>query len=539
MKKRINGLALLLAVLVLFSLMSACGEKAPEEETVETEEVALLEAEGALVSFEDGVLTLDVDGNEQSFSVAADTAFSLARGFIAGDTFTVSYEEDNADAALSVASAKNSGLKPYTLHGTVKSLGEYELCVALDDGGTADFALSGAALDLWQGLREGIYVELTCLGEGEGGSCVWLQSMTDNDGAALLTQPTPEPTEETTTETVETTETTEETVEYAWPYEVCDDTVWASVRANLRIGPGMEYPCVGDVDCGEELSRRGLSGDWSAVMIDGREYYIASELLLAERPGKLSTITYDANGGTAAPEAQHKLGGEAIHLSLLEPVREGWQFVNWNTNEKGFGVTFFAGDEYEMDGDATLYAQWVEAEEETTTEEEPVASGEPSGEHPTEETTEPTEEATTEETVEPVPVRDTSSAIAGTLVSMQDGKLTLEAAGLEYVFDITSATVAAERGVHPGDGVTLYYAGTLGAERDSSAAPAVRVQFAAGDGRVTGEVTAVGQGIAAVSLGKTELFAAVDGLDAEPGDELTLTLAPAAAQGNLFDAEAK
>lgn len=529
MKKKTNLLAFLLAALLLLSLLSACGDKETVEETTETEEVTLLEAEGALVSFAEGVLTLDVDGDEQSFSVAADTAFSLARGFIAGDTFTVSYEEDNAETALSVASAENSDLKPYTLRGTVKSLSEYELSVALDDGGTADLALSGAALDLWQGLREGIYVELTCLGEGETGSCVWLQSVTDNDGAALLTQPTPEPTEETTTETEEITE---ETVEYAWPYEACDDTVWASVRANLRTGPGVEYPCVGDVDCGEELSRRGLSGAWSAVMIDGREYYIASELLLAERPGKLSTITYDANGGTAAPEAQHKLGGEAIHLSLLEPVRDGWQFVSWNTNEKGFGVTFFAGDEYEMDGDATLYAQWVEAEEETVTEEEPVASGE----QPTEETT---EETTTVETAEPVPVRDTSSAIAGTLVSMQDGKLTLEAAGLEYVFDITSATVTAERGVHPGDGVTLYYAGTLGAERDSSAAPAVRVQFAAGDGCVTGEVTAVGQGFAAVALGKTELFAAVDGLTAEPGDEITLTLAPTTAQGNLFDAEAK
>lgn len=536
MKKKVNALALLLAVLVLFSLMSACGEKQPEVETVETEEVTLVETEGVLVSFEEGVLTLDVDGDEQRFFVAADTAFSLARGFIAGDTLTVSYEEDNAETVLSVASVESSGLKPYTLRGTVKSLGEHELRVALDDGGTADFALSGAALDLWQGLREGIYVELTCLGDSEGGSCIWLQSVTDNDGAALLTAPQEEATGETTTETVEITEeATAETVEYAWPYEACDDTVWASVRANLRTGPGMEYPCVGDVDCGEELSRRGLSGDWSAVMIDGREYYIASELLLAERPGKLSTITYDANGGKAAPEAQHKLGGEGIHLSLLEPVREGWKFVNWNTNEKGFGVTFFAGDEYEMDGDATLYAQWVEAED-AVTEEEPTAAGEPNGEQPTEETAESTEE-TTEETA--APVRDTSSAIAGTLVSMQDGKLTLEAAGLEYVFDIASATVTAERGVHPGDGVTLYYAGTLGADRDSSAAPAVRVQITADDGSVTGEVTAVGQGFVAVSLGKTELFAAVDGLDAEAGDEITLVLAPSAAQGNLFEASAK
>lgn len=531
MKKRIDFWLFFLLAVMLFAVLSGCGGDAAKE-TMETEEVALLEAEGELASFEKGVLTLRVDGDEQHFAVTADTAFSLARGFVAGDVFTVSYDAQDTETALSVASEENSALKPYALRGTVKSLDEYELCVTLDDGGTADFVLSAAQLDLWQGLGEGIYVELTCLGEDESGSCVWVQRITDHDGAALLTPAAPAASEEMSTESME--ESTEETVEYAWPYEACEDTVWASVRANLRTGPGMEYPCVDDVDCGEELSRCGISGEWSAVMIDGQEYYISSELLLAERPGKLSVITYDANGGMAAPEAQHKLGGETLRLSMLEPVREGWKFVSWNTNEKGFGVTFFAGDEYEMDGDATLYAQWEEAAEETAAEEEPTPSGEPGEEQSTDETAE-----TETETVEAAPVRDTSSAIAGTLVSMRDGKLTLEAAGLEYVFDIASATLMAERGVHPGDSVTLYYAGSLDADRGSAAAPAVRVHIAAGNGRVTGDVAAVGQNLAAVKLGKTELFASVDGLDAEPGDELTLTLAPTAAQGNLLEAAAK
>lgn len=528
MKKRIDFWLFFLLVVMLFAVLSGCGGDAAKE-TTETEEVALLEAEGELASFEKGVLTLRTDGDEQRFVVTADTVFSLARGFVAGDVFTVSYDAQDTETALSVASEENSTLKPYALRGTVKSLDEYELCVTLDDGGTANFVLSAAQLDLWQGLGEGIYIELTCLGEDESGSCVWVQRITDHDGTALLTPAAPAASEEMSAETTE--ETTEE---YAWPYEACEDTVWASVRANLRTGPGMEYPCVDDVDCGEELSRCGISGEWSAVMVDGQEYYISSELLLAERPGRLSVITYDANGGMAAPEAQHKLGGETLRLSMLEPVRAGWKFVSWNTNEKGFGVTFFAGDEYEMDGDATLYAQWEEAVEEAPAEEESAPSGEPGEESSTEETTE-----TETETVEAAPVRDTSSAIAGTLVSMQDGKLTLEAAGLEYVFDIASATLMAERGVHPGDGVTLYYAGTLDADRGSAAAPAVRVQIAAGDGRVTGDVAAVGQNLAAVKLGKTELFASVDGLDVEPGDEITLTLAPTAAQGNLLEAAAK
>lgn len=532
MKKRINFRALFLAAGMLLALLSGCGDNAAEQagETVET---VLLEAEGALASFEEGVITIEVDGKKQSFAVTGKTAFSLARGFVSGDTFTVSYDAADEETALSVASVENSGLETYALRGTVKSLDEYELRVTLADGGTANFVLCAAALDLWQGLREGVYVELTCLGTGEDGSCVWVQRITDNDGSALLTTPAPTTSGELSAEPAEEETTTEESVEYAWPYEPCEDTVWASVSANLRVGPGMEYPCVGDVDCGEELSRCGLSGEWSAVMLDGKEYYIASELLLTERPGKLSEITYDANGGTAAPEAQHKLGGESIQLSMLEPVREGWRFVSWNTNEKGFGITFFAGDEYEMDGDATLYAQWAEAEDETAEETATTSSDEQTTEETTSETVE------TAETEETAPVRDTASAIAGILVSLEEDRLTLESAGLEYTFDISSATITAERGVHPGDSVTLYYAGALGAGRDSAAAPAVRVRISAGAGRVTGEVTAIGQGIVAVSLGKTELFAAVDGAAAEPGDEITLTLSPAAARSNLLSAAMK
>lgn len=400
MKKGIaNALALLLVFLLLVT-MTACGSETVEEP--ETEEPALLQAEGTLVSYEKGELTLQTEDGELSFLTDAETSFSLARGFIAGDVFVVSYEEGD-EAASSVTSTVNDELEPYTLRGTVRA------------------------------------------------------------------------------------------------------------------------------ECGEELTRCGISGEWSAVLIDGRDYYVATELLLTERPGKLSTIEYDANGGMAAPETQHKLSGEQLVLSQLVPVRKGWHFVHWNTHEKGYGMIFEPGAVYALDGDITLYAQWEEGEPEPETEEPAVS------EEMTAESAEETTEETTEEEAEPV--RDSSSAIAGTLVFLEDGRLCLQAAGLEYEFDVSAATLTAESGVHPGDLVTVRYAGTLGAERDSTAAPAVRVTVTTGEPEESGKLTAVGADLAAISTGKTELFAAVEAPEAEVGESVTLYLS--AADGNLFTATVK
>lgn len=400
MKKGIaNALALLL-VFLLLAAMAACGSETVEEP--ETEEPALLQAEGTLVSYEKGELTLQTEDGELSFLTDAETSFSLARGFIAGDVFVVSYEEGD-EAASSVTSTVNDELEPYTLRGTVRA------------------------------------------------------------------------------------------------------------------------------ECGEELTRCGISGEWSAVLIDGRDYYVATELLLTERPGKLSTIEYDANGGMAAPETQHKLSGEQLVLSQLVPVRKGWHFVHWNTHEKGYGMIFEPGAVYALDGDITLYAQWEEGEPEPETEEPAVS------EEMTAESAEETTEETTEEEAEPV--RDSSSAIAGTLVFLEDGRLCLQAAGLEYEFDVSAATLTAESGVHPGDLVTVRYAGTLGAERDSTAAPAVRVTVTTGEPEESGKLTAVGADLAAISTGKTELFAAVEAPEAEVGESVTLYLS--AADGNLFTATVK
>ncbi|MBP5681071.1 MAG: InlB B-repeat-containing protein, partial [Bacteroidales bacterium] len=48
------------------------------------------------------------------------------------------------------------------------------------------------------------------------------------------------------------------------------------------------------------------------------------------REKEIYTITYDANGGTGAPEAQTKIEGEDLTLSSIVPVREGYKFMGWS-----------------------------------------------------------------------------------------------------------------------------------------------------------------------------------------------------------------
>ena len=99
------------------------------------------------------------------------------------------------------------------------------------------------------------------------------------------------------------------------------------------------------------------------------------------------TISYDANGGTGAPEPQIKIHDVALTLSSEQPTRPdesagsytvtlnanggsvsptsltaarttSFTFNNWNTAADGSGTTYAPGASYTANAAATLYAQW-------------------------------------------------------------------------------------------------------------------------------------------------------------------------------------
>ena len=87
------------------------------------------------------------------------------------------------------------------------------------------------------------------------------------------------------------------------------------------------------------------------------------------------TISYDANGGTGAPETQKKTAGVSLTLSSEKPKKSfvlsyndgilssktqeiDAVFVEWNTDQSGTGVSYRPGMKYSMDKDLKLYAVW-------------------------------------------------------------------------------------------------------------------------------------------------------------------------------------
>lgn len=67
-------------------------------------------------------------------------------------------------------------------------------------------------------------------------------------------------------------------------------------------------------------------------------------------------ITYDANGGTAAPSAQTKLHGISVLLSSAKPFRNGYTFKNWLSTAQN--QAYNPGTYYGHDESTTMVAQW-------------------------------------------------------------------------------------------------------------------------------------------------------------------------------------
>ena len=103
---------------------------------------------------------------------------------------------------------------------------------------------------------------------------------------------------------------------------------------------------------------------------DGSGIYITSDTIVSDAVvGTLYaiweelpkyTISYDANGGSGAPEPQIKVYSETIQLSDVKPIRDGYIFDGWGLTNNDTSATYQAGGEYTSNEDITLYAIWRE-----------------------------------------------------------------------------------------------------------------------------------------------------------------------------------
>ncbi len=69
-------------------------------------------------------------------------------------------------------------------------------------------------------------------------------------------------------------------------------------------------------------------------------------------------VTYDANGGSNAPEPQTKEPDAVLTLSDQKPIRSGYTFLGWSTDRNAESAVYEAGGEYTGNKDIILYAIW-------------------------------------------------------------------------------------------------------------------------------------------------------------------------------------
>lgn len=69
------------------------------------------------------------------------------------------------------------------------------------------------------------------------------------------------------------------------------------------------------------------------------------------------TVTYDANGGSGAPNTQTKIHDEILSISNIVPSRTGYTFQGWSTTRNG-AVVYKPSAQYIANQDVTLYAVW-------------------------------------------------------------------------------------------------------------------------------------------------------------------------------------
>lgn len=69
------------------------------------------------------------------------------------------------------------------------------------------------------------------------------------------------------------------------------------------------------------------------------------------------TVSYNANGGSGAPDSQTKYYGKTLTLSSTKPKRTGYTFKGWATSSGG-SVSYNSGASYTANASITLYAVW-------------------------------------------------------------------------------------------------------------------------------------------------------------------------------------
>ena len=90
--------------------------------------------------------------------------------------------------------------------------------------------------------------------------------------------------------------------------------------------------------------------------------YTANESVTLYAIWKINTYTvsFDANGGSNAPNSQKKTHGQNLILTVAIPTRPNHVFLGWAADSSATSISYTPGAIYTAEEDVTLYAVWQE-----------------------------------------------------------------------------------------------------------------------------------------------------------------------------------
>ncbi|MEK9885080.1 MAG: InlB B-repeat-containing protein [Acidimicrobiaceae bacterium] len=153
----------------------------------------------------------------------------------------------------------------------------------------------------------------------------------------------------------------------AWTFE-------GTAYLSQNNGQGLWSMTAGDIDIAAQTItlRQVLQATQDSQNNDG--FGCPSESLTEDidLPGSagVAHLVYHANGGTGDPDDLQTTPAESVSLSAQQPSRDGYTFVEWNTDSQGNGDDYSPSGAYVMPGDGEtdhLYAQWQVVPATTTT----------------------------------------------------------------------------------------------------------------------------------------------------------------------------
>lgn len=122
---------------------------------------------------------------------------------------------------------------------------------------------------------------------------------------------------------------------------------------NVRSKPTTSSDIVTTLNEGTHIKITEFSGGWGKTVAGGKTGWVSMAYCSA-----LITVTFDANGGSAAPAKMIKSANIGISIPLAVPTRSGYRFAGWATTPGACYPEYVIGQRIVSDISITLYAIW-------------------------------------------------------------------------------------------------------------------------------------------------------------------------------------